>query len=166
MARHHPIDARRIRQANRRAGLFLGDAGEASRHLIEDRPFGKVVLKGRPTWQHHSPLTSSALMNCPAGRGRTSMSARSASLSSTITSTRSLAFRLVILRRRTSATCRVGPTKPSTRTQLTSGAGSNSLQSERGINDSNEGGAAGFAGHGNQCPGCERPFIDVLNSSW
>jgi NADPH:quinone reductase len=24
----------------------FGDAGEASRHLIEDRPFGKVVLKG------------------------------------------------------------------------------------------------------------------------
>jgi NADPH2:quinone reductase len=26
----------------------FGEAGEALRHLIEDRPFGKVVLAGRP----------------------------------------------------------------------------------------------------------------------
>ena len=30
--------------------------------------------------------------------------------------------------------------------------------SERGINDNNKGDAAGFAGHGNQCPGRERLF--------
>jgi NADPH:quinone reductase-like Zn-dependent oxidoreductase len=26
----------------------IGEAGEALRHLIEDRPIGKVVLAGRP----------------------------------------------------------------------------------------------------------------------
>jgi hypothetical protein len=32
------------------------------------------------------------------------------------------------------------------------------VYSERGINDNNKGVSAGFAGHGNQCPGCERLF--------
>jgi hypothetical protein len=29
----------------------LNEAGEALRHLIEDRPLGKVVLTWRSTWQ-------------------------------------------------------------------------------------------------------------------
>src|ERR1700750_2434834 len=29
---------------------------------------------------------------------------------------------------------------------------------QRGINDNNKGDSAGFGGHGNQCPGCERLF--------
>jgi hypothetical protein len=34
--------------------------------------------------------------------------------------------------------------------------------SERGINDNNKGDAAGFAGHGNQCPGRERLSIAAI----
>ena len=34
--------------------------------------------------------------------------------------------------------------------------------SERGINDNNKGDSAGFAGHGNQCPGRERFFIAAI----
>ena len=49
-------DPQRIRQADRRAGLFFAEAGEALRHLIEDRPFGKVVL-GMIEWHPHRPLT-------------------------------------------------------------------------------------------------------------
>jgi len=29
---------------------------------------------------------------------------------------------------------------------------------QKGINDNNKGGSAGFGAHGNQCPGCERLF--------
>jgi hypothetical protein len=37
--------------ADRRASLFLNEAGEALRQLIEDRPPSKVVLIWRSTWQ-------------------------------------------------------------------------------------------------------------------
>ena len=46
MEGHHPADRARIGQPIVERVYPLGEAGEALRHLIEDRPFGKVVLAG------------------------------------------------------------------------------------------------------------------------